>query len=457
MLRIFLCIVLMFGFVNPHFSQKKVDPKAPVLDQKKIAKAKALIDQAMKAKDKAKQSELLNESLALYSEMKMAKEGNLEIGDAFYNTGDLKTAARYYAKGGKENKAQTSEKVGSAYLEEAFKETDPKLQKKAFDNAFKNLSKAHGPNEANRIIGNEFFNMGENSYPKALEYYEKGGYKEGIYMIGDLYAARPENIDLASETYIRAKDKEGYRKAGDLYFNKGDYVKAMDKYATGGVIEGYVKYASELKKAGKIHMYNTVCEIITDTLKAKGKTDDIQEIAVQAERENNFPLAASLYKKLGNKELEQKYTAYMLMMNLEVIPAKDIFKAMGKEDVANDIDKNIKQLTDLQQSMLNLKEFQKNVPKVATKPNAYNGKLEYDANDVKLRDQYYGNPATQKGISEVVYNIGKTFGTLRAGEELKGLTRQALQRFKPVKNILDSYDLTKKILPINITPAAVTF
>ena len=99
----------------------------------------------------------LRQALEIYREMKMLKEGNLAIGDAFYNKGDLKTADRYYAKGGKENKVETKEKVGKAYLEDAFKETDPKLQKKAFDNAYKALSRAYNPAEANRMIGNEFF------------------------------------------------------------------------------------------------------------------------------------------------------------------------------------------------------------------------------------------------------------------------------------------------------------
>jgi hypothetical protein len=458
MLRLILCMMMLLGFTNVVISQKKTDPKAaPVIDQKKMAKANSLIAMAMKEKDKGKQGEKINEALEAYREMKMVKEGNLAIGDAFYNSGDLKTAARYYAKGGKENKTETGDKVGKAYLEDALKETDPKLQKKAFDNAYKSLAKAYSPNEANRIIGNEFFDMGIDQYPKALDYYEKGNYTEGMMLIADLYAAKPENFEQAANTFARTKTKDGYKKAGNIYYDKGDYVKAMEYYAAGGVIEGYKKFATELKKAGKINEYNTVCEIISDTLKVQGKTDEIKEIAVMAEKENNFTLAASLYKKLGEPELEKKYTAYSHMMSLDVISAKEIFKGIGKFDIADDIDKNIKQLTDLQQSMLVLKELQKNAPKINAKVNSYNGKLEYDKNDLKLRDQYYGNPATQKSISEVVYSIGKTFQSYKGNEELKGLARQALLKFAPVKNILDNYDFSKKIIPINITPAAVTF
>lgn len=458
MLKVILFMILIGGFSSQAISQKKADSKAaPIIDQKKLAKANTLIALAMKEKDKAKQTDKLNEATEIYREMKMLKEGNIAIGDAFYNAGDLKTATRYYAKGGKENKTDLGDKVGKAYLEDAMKETDPKLQKKAFDNAYKALAKAYTPNEANRLIGNEFFDLGIESYPKALDYYEKANYKEGMMLIGDLYSAKPENFEQAAQTYARTKDKDGYRKAGNIYYDKGDYVKAMEYYAAGGVIEGYKKFANELKKAGKLTEYNTVCEIIADSLKVQNKPEEIKEIAVLAERENNFSLAASLYKRLGDVDLEKKYTAYAHMMNLDVIPAKEIFQSMGKTDLADDIDKNIKSLTDLQQSMMVLKELKKNAPSVNSKTNPNTGKPEYDKNDLKLREQYYGNPATQKSIADVVYSIGKTFTAYKGNEEVKGLARQALLKFAPVKNILDNYDFSKKIIPINITPAAVTF
>ena len=230
MLRFLICLILLLGVTSTTLAQKSkaADAKAPQLDQKKLAKANAMIGQAMKEKDKGKQTDLLNKSLELYREMKMLKEGNLAIGDAFYNKGDLKVADRYYAKGGKENKVETKEKVGKAYLEDAFKETDPKLQKKAFDNAYKALSKAYNPAEANRMIGNEFFDMGMDYYPQALDYYQRGGYNDGIYLIADLYAAKPENIEQAAATYTLMKQREGYKKAGDLYYTKGDLVKAIE-------------------------------------------------------------------------------------------------------------------------------------------------------------------------------------------------------------------------------------
>lgn len=459
MLRIILCVLFFFGAALPSYSQKgkTSQANAPKLDQKKLAKANALIGQAMKEKDKGKQNEMLNTALELYREMKMQKEGNLAIGDAFYNKGELKAADRYYAKGGKENKSETKEKVGKAYLEEAFKETDPKLQKKAFDNAFKALSKAHTPAEANRMIGNEFFDMGMDYYPQALDYYQRAAYNEGIFLIADLYAAKPENLEQAAATYIITNQREGFKKAGDLYYNKGDLVKAMEYYATGGVIEGYQKFANELKKADKVKEYSTVVEIITDTLRKRNDMDGISEYAVQAERDNNYVLASSLYSKLGNTKLEKQYAAYNHMMGLEVIAAKEIFKVNGNEDIAEDIDKNIKALTDMQQSLFVLRELEKNVPKVASKINPNTGALEYDKNDLKLRTQHYGNPSTQKSIADVVYGVSANYTKLKGNAKLLGLVREAMLKFKPVKNILDNYDFTKKIIPINITPAAVTF
>ena len=460
MLRFLLCLLLVLGLTSTSYSQNgKTNPaNAPKLDQKKMAKANTMIAQAMKEKDKGKQGELINNALELYRDMKMLKEGNIAVGDAFYNKGDLKTADRFYAKGGKENKTEMKDKIGKAYLEDAFKESDPKLQKKAFDNAFKALSKAYTPAEANRMIGNEFFDMGMDYYPQALSYYEKAGYNEGIYLIGDLYAAKPENIEQGAATYIMLKEREGYKKAGDLYYNRGDLVKAMEYYATGGVIEGYQKFATELKKADKMKEYIQVVEIITDTLRKRNDMDAISEYAVQAERDNNYTLASSLYAKLGNTKLEKQYAAYNHMMGLEVILAKDIFNSNGNEDIAEDIDRNIKALTDMQQSLFVLKELEKSVPKVASKVNTNTGILEYDKNDLKLRSQHYANPATQKSIADVVYGVGANYAKLKCqNAKLQGLTREAMLKFRPVKNILDNYDFTKKIIPINITPAAVTF
>lgn len=84
----------------------------------------------MKEKDKGKQGELINNALELYRDMKMFKEGNIAVGDAFYNKGDIKTADRFYAKGGKENKTEMKDKIGKAYLEDAFKESDLSFRKK---------------------------------------------------------------------------------------------------------------------------------------------------------------------------------------------------------------------------------------------------------------------------------------------------------------------------------------
>lgn len=459
MFKVILLFLVSFALIQDVSAQKSKssDKNAPVLDQKKLAKANALVAEAMKLKDKEKQSQKLNEAVDIYREQKYLKEGSIMIGDAFYNIGDLKTASRWYAKGGKENKTETNKKVGEAYLEEALKGSDPKSDKKALSNAYKSLSKAVGAQEANRLIGNEYFNMGVENYPKALEYYEKAGYNEGISMIADLYAADPEKTELAAETYSRTKEKVGYKKAGDLFYNRGDYVKAIEYYAKGGVMEGYMKYANELKKNGKVEMANSVYEVVADSFKANNKADDIRDMAITAEKENNYPLAASLYAKLDEKELALKYSAYREMMSMEFSKAKEIFQALNREDMTADIDKNTQTLTALQQSDFVLRELQKNVPKVNTKTNPYNGKLEYDKRDLDLVSKYYGNPQNQKTISETVYSIGTSFAKLKCNDELRNLVRNRFLKYAPVKNILDNYNFAKKIVPANITPAAVSF
>ena len=275
MLRILLCLLLVLGLTSASYSQKgKTSPtNAPKLDQKKLAKANTMIAQAMKEKDKGKQGELINNALELYRDMKMFKEGNIAVGDAFYNKDDIKTADRFYAKGGKENKTEMKDKIGKAYLEDAFKESDPKLQKKAFENAFKALSKAYTPAEANRMIGNEFFDMGMDYYPQALGYFEKAGYNEGIYLIGDLYAAKPENIEQGVATYIMLKEREGYKKAGDLYYNS---VGTVLKYYTGSA---WVSITS-----------GGITDLVQDTTPQLGGALDVNTFSITSTSNGNITL-----------------------------------------------------------------------------------------------------------------------------------------------------------------------
>lgn len=452
---IIFAIFLSLNTIEINAQKGKKKEAESTIDEKKLSKAQELVMKAMDAKDKQKQNEMLQKANELFREMKMTKEGAIIIGDAFYNAGDLQTASRWYAKGGKEQKKDLNQKVGEAYLEEAFSSKDAKEEKKNMSKAIQTLTKAVGPQEANRLIGNEYFDMGKEQYPKAIEFYEKANYMDGIIMIADIYAAKSETRQLAAETYARTKTYKGYKKAGDLYYNNNDYIKAMDYYAQGGVIEGYLKFANELKKVGKIDEMNKVYLVVSDTLIKRGTPDDVYNYALMAEKENNYYLAAELYKKLNNQEYYMKYSAKLLMMDMKYIEAKALYSQMGKTEMTDAIDLNVKTLTDLQQLRLTLEEFKRNVPKLALKEDA-TGKLEYDKRDLKLREQYYSNPVIVKEIGNTVYKIGESFLKIKNAPELSETVKDCFLQYAPVKNILEA-NFTKKISAVNLAPVHVTF
>lgn len=450
--------IFVFGINMDVQAQKGKKPtNEPIVDEKKMAKANKLIEQAMAETNTQKKNDKIREANELFKDMKMIKEGAIIIGDAYYSAGDLQTASRWYAKGGKENKKDLSKKVGEAYLEDALKAEDSKSEQKNMTKAFQSLSKSVGPVEANRLIGNEYFDMGKEYYPKALEYYQKAGYNEGIVMIADLYSTKPETRALAAQTYVLTKEKKGYKKAGDLYFNQGDYLKAMEFYAQGGVMEGYAKYAAELKKAGKTEQMNIVYNVIADTLIAKGTPDDVYSYALAAEKENNYVLASDLYKKLNDKDLHLKYKAYQLMMSMNYLDAKKVWTEMSKTELTDAVDMNIKELTNLQQNRMMLEEFKRNAPKLSVKEDPNSGKVEYDQRDLKLREQYYSNPVIVKGISETVYKVSADYTKMKGNGELKDLVKAAFLNYSPIKNLLDNFTLAKKVTQTNVTPSLVTF
>jgi hypothetical protein len=229
----------------------------------------------------------------------------------------------------------------------------------------------------------------------------------------------------------------------------------MDYYAQGGVIEGYLKFANELKKVGKIDEMNKVYLVVSDTLIKRGTPDDVYNFALMAEKENNYYLAAELYKKLNNQEYYLKYSAKLLMMDMKYIEAKALYSQMGKTEMTDAIDLNVKTLTDLQQLRLTLEEFKRNVPKLALKEDA-SGKLEYDKRDLKLREQYYSNPVIVKEIGNTVYKVGESFLKIKNAPELSEVVKDCFLQYAPVKNILES-NFTKKVSAVNLAPVHVTF
>jgi hypothetical protein len=160
---------------------------------------------------------------------------------------------------------------------------------------------------------------------------------------------------------------------------------------------------------------------------------------------------------LNDKDLHLKYKAYLLMTSLNYLEAKKVWEEMGKTELTDAVDMNIKELTNLQQNRMMLEEFKRNAPKLAVKEDPNSGKVEYDQRDLKLREQYYSNPVIVKGISETVYKVSGEYTKMKGNGELKDLVKAAFLNYAPIKNLLDNFTLAKKVTQTNVTPSLVTF
>lgn len=427
-------ILILFAFIGaqlPSFAQDK-----------QLAKASALIQKAVAEKEKGKQMEMIQKVLEIYKEIKMVKEGNKAIGDAFFDAGDLTSAARYYVKCDKQEKKEGYEKIGKAYIDEAF--NDPKTEAKTMKKALDNLNKGIGMSEACRVIGDAYFDKGEDQYPKALEYYVNGGIIEGIKRIADLYyAGNVTQKNLAPETYAKMRNSEGYRIAGDIYYEKKEYGKAFEFYSLGGNVEGFRKYADAIFDQGKVQEANSMYERVADSMKAKEQFDDMKTMAATAVSKANYALAAKIYDKLADKTLATRYTAYAMLMDMNFFEARDLLKKENVVDLPKAIDAAINQLSSLQQYNMIFGDIKNGVPQVNMKEDPNTKEMKPDKSDLKAVEDYYNT--NKEGIADNVYKVSEAMVKI-VNPELKRLMMQKFLQFKAVRTILDNNTFQKKML-----------
>lgn len=417
---------------------------------KQMAKAATIVDKAVNETDKQKQNELLQKANDIYKDIKMLKEGAKVIGDAFFDKGDLTMAARFYVKCDKEAKKEGFEKVGKAYIDEAFndKKTEAKTMKKALDN----LSKGIGMGDACRVIGDAYFDKGEEYYQSAQSYYLMGGAMEGIKRIADVYFENTNTKTKAADFYALMKTKEGYKIAGDIYFDKKDYGKAFEYYNLGGNVEGFKKYADAMFELGKLTDANSMYERVADSLKAKEKFDDLRTMATTSVQQGNYLLASKLYLKLADNSSAARYEAYDKLMNMSYFEARDILKKQNIMDLPKAIDASTMHLQNLQQYDMIFQDLQRGAPEIRMKEDPNTKEMVKDGNDVKAYDDYY--IGAKDGIVDNVYKVSESIVKI-TNPELKKLMMQKFLRYHAVKRILDPNTFIKKLQKAQVTVADV--
>ena len=409
--------------------------------EKQMNKAAAVVDKAVNETDKQKQNELLQKANDMYKDIKMLKEGAKVIGDAFFEKGDLTMAARYYVKCDKEAKKEGYERVGKAYIEEAF--TDKKTEAKTMKKALDNLSKGIGMGEACRVVGDAYFDKGEEYFPNAQTYYLMGGHTEGVRRIADLYFANPSTKTKAAEIYALTKTREGYKIAGDIYYERKDYGKAFEYYNLGGDVEGFKKYADAMFEQGKLADANSMYERVADSLKAKEKFDDLRTMATTSVQQGNYLLASRLYLKLADASSAGRYEAYDKLMNMNYFEARDILKKQNIMDLPKAIDASTALLQNLQQYDMIFQDLQRGAPEIRFKEDPKTKELVKEQNDVKALEDYY--MGAKDGIVDNVYKVSESVMKI-VNPELKKLMIQKFSRYAAVKKILDHNTFAKKLL-----------
>ena len=219
---------------------------------KEADKGKATLAKAMEQKDASKRQELINTAREDFQKGGLKpQEVAVILGDAYLDKNDLVNAANSYSSASKEDKKTGFKKVADADADAAFS-GDEKAEGKAVNKAMDYYKKADALKEGARNIGDKYYAKGPDGYNKAMDFYILGGADVKLEAIAKEYFDKGgENEDKAAEVYLRMKTPEGYQKAGDIYYNRKEYAKAIESYEKGNSADGIKKYADYLYSQNK--------------------------------------------------------------------------------------------------------------------------------------------------------------------------------------------------------------
>ena len=407
---------------------------------KDVDKGKAALAKAMEQKDASKRQELINDARADFQKGGLKpQEVAVILGDTYLDKGDLVNAANSYSTASKEDKKAGFKKVADAYVETAFN-GDEKSEAKDINKAMSYYKKADAVEEGARNVGDKYYSKGMDSYGKALDYYILGGAKVKLEAIAKEYFDKGgENENKAAEVYLKMKTPEGYQKAGDIYFNRKEYAKAIDAYQAGNSADGIKKYAdylySQNKNEDADNWYVKIAEIY-----AKQKDDALLEkLANESQKKGSYGLAARIYDKAGNTNLSDKSNGYAELINFNLDSAKIYFNNVNDAATVKAIDDNIKVLNTLKDIADNFEEVMKAAPFVSIIVDTVTGQSSPSANDQKTQEEYYKSVRDQ--IIKNVFDVSANMAKLKS-EDLKKYVKIRFLRYGAVRKILNTETFT---------------
>ena len=293
---------------------------------KEVDKGKAALAKAMEQKDASKRQELINSAREDFQKGGLkTQEVAIILGDTYLDKGDLVNAANSYSTASKEDKKAGFKKVADAYVETAFN-GDEKAENKAINKAMDYYKKSDALKEGARNIGDKYYGKGIDGYNKAIDFYILGGADVKLESIAKEYFDKGgESEDKAAEVYLRMKTPEGDTKAGDIYFNRKEYAKAIDAYEKGNSADGIKKYADYLYSQNKnddADNYYVKVAAIYATSKDDGA---LEKLATESQKKGSYGLAARIYDKAGNSTLSDKSNGYAELINFNLDSATIFF------------------------------------------------------------------------------------------------------------------------------------
>ncbi|MBL0309989.1 MAG: hypothetical protein IPP77_10005 [Bacteroidetes bacterium] len=402
---------------------------------KDIDKGNEALKKAMEQKDAAKRQDGINKAKESFQKggMKPQEISGL-IGDAYLEKGDLVNATNAFNASTKELKKDGLKRVAEGYVEQAFSTDNEKTRPKTIGKAMSLFAKSDATKEGARLVGDRYYEQGEDGYDQALNYYILGETPSKVEQIAnDYFKKGGAGESKAAETFTKLKSPEGYQKAGDIYFDRKEYQKAIEAYEAGGNTEGIKKYAD--------YLYEEHRDAEADNYYVKlaglyaGKDDMAAEkLAAECLSKNRYALAARIYEAAGNMTLSDKNNAFAKLISFDLDSAKIYFTNVNDMAMIKTIDGNIKLLNPLKDLAQNFDDLKLNEPQVNLIVDEVSGKSVPSPSDKKMLEDYYKSVKDQiiKNVFDVSSNIAKL-----TNPELKKYAKIRFWRIEAVRNILD--------------------
>ncbi len=416
--------------------------QASAQSSKDADKGKDMFLKALDQKDPAKKQDMISKAR---EEMQHGglkpQEIAVIMGDGYLEKGEIDKAASSYSSAGKDDKKEGFKKVAEAYVESAFS-GDEKAESKALSKAMNYYSKADATKEGARNIGDKFFDKGMGSYDKALTYYIMGDAQVKIEQIAKEYFDKGgDNQDKAAEVYIKTKTPEGYKKAGDIYFDRKEYQKAIEAYQSGNSADGIKKYADYLYSQNRNeegdNLYVKIAEIYA-TLK---DDEALEKLANECQQKGSYNLASRIYDKAGNSTMSDKSKAYAELIAFKLDSAIMFFNNVGDANMVKTINDNMKMLNPLKDVAENFDEIMRGAPPINMITDSVTGQTMPSASDEKFTEDYYKSVRDQ-----IVKNVfAVSAGMLKlTNPDLVKYARIRFLHYGAVRNILDNQSFAIK-------------